>query len=191
MKRALLLLLLVAQPALAEFRWHVELIGFTDNGLKQMRLDWSDDRVFPRVAAREGRGWLLVLPVMRVSRLFDASIEHLSKQGECSVYGKHDGRGTTINYDARWLQGWTALGPRLKAGIEELPDHYVAVDLNLGSTFFEGKETAHGRFLTGLRVMSGDGLIIECLDQQGNSIPREGFPHTILYIRVEFDKENE
>lgn len=177
-----MLLLLTSLPALAQPRWQAELVGFTEAGRKPIGVSWGGPDPLSPV---EGRGRLQVSEFARSPRIFEASLNFLTEQGECKVYDRADGKGTSVSYYGRWLEGWTAVGPALQANLTTLPDDFVMVDLELESAFFEGDALSLGKFRTSMRVKSGDSICFECLAQQLNPIPRDGFPRTVLYLRVE------
>lgn len=177
-----MLLLLTSLPALAQPRWQAELVGFTEAGRKQIGVSWGGADPLSPV---EGKGWLDLCEFARSPRIFEASLKFLTGRGDCEVYDRAEGMGTSVSYYGRWLEGWTALGPALQANLTTLPNDFVMVDFELESAFLEGEELAFGRFRTSMRVKSGDSISFECLDQQRNSIPRGRFPRTVLYLRVE------
>lgn len=189
MKRLLLLLLILAtHPALAEPKWHAELIGFTDNGLKQVGMSWTTYAAPPApLPPIEGSGWMSLWPFSRSSVVYEASMSFLESQGDCKVFSSVEQTGPTLDFDGDWLEGWTPVGTHLRASAISLGSPRLQINLDLTSSFSGGQ----GRFRTSYESRTADYMGIECLDATRQPIAREGFPHTRVYLRVDLDEDDE
>ncbi|MGE0493990.1 MAG: hypothetical protein AB7S38_32575 [Vulcanimicrobiota bacterium] len=184
MKRLLLLIILATHPVLAEPKWHAELIGFTDNGLKQVGMSWTTYAAPPApLPSFEGSGWMSLWPFSRSSSVYEASMSFMESQGDCQVFSSVEQTGPTLDFDGHWLEGWTPVGPHLRASVISLGSPRLQVKLDLTSSF----SGAQGRFRTSCESRRGDYMGIECLDATRQPMAREGFPHT----RVDLDEDDE
>lgn len=181
MKRVLLLLLLVAQPAVAETRWDVYVIGFTENGVKQMGVSWDGPVPLGPV---EGAGWLKPTEFNGSPELFDAAMAFLETQGECRVFARYTSTQPQLDFDGRWLQGWSAVGPVIRARMTPGEDQFVVVDFELTSWFLEEHELVRGLFSLSYRLKSGHFVGFECLERSYQPVIADGFRCTRLYVRA-------
>ncbi|MGE0493989.1 MAG: hypothetical protein AB7S38_32570 [Vulcanimicrobiota bacterium] len=181
MRCLLLLLILATHPVLADTRWHVVLIGITDNGLKQLGVTPNAPSV---VEPATGSGWLELYEFSRSPVIFEVSLDFLESQRECEVFARLDQTGPKLDFDAQWLAGWTPVGLSLSASASP-PDPQTQLNFSLTSRFLQAKEATQGTFRGTYSLYSGAHLGIEFLDASRQPIAREGFPHTRLYIRVE------
>ncbi|MGE0493992.1 MAG: hypothetical protein AB7S38_32585 [Vulcanimicrobiota bacterium] len=181
MRHLLLLLILATQAALAETRWDVYVIGFTENGVKQMGVTWDGPAPLGPV---EGAGWLDWTASFDRPQLFDAVIAFLEVQGECKVLARYTSTQPELDYDGRWLQGWSAVGPVIRARVTRGEDQFVLVDFEVSSWFLEEHELVQGLFRSSYRLKSGEFMGFQCLERGYQPVTADGFRCTRLYVRA-------